>query len=99
MIPGIQWALDKMQAELDGLRKQLAALQGETTSSPAAEVLKAPAKRGRPPGAKNRKRKVVNNWWAQFTPEERSAEMKRRFKARTRNKRNGGPVVRMEKIA
>jgi hypothetical protein len=80
LIPGMQHMLVLMQAQLDGMRVQLAALQGGERI-PSSNYFKAPGKIGRPPGAKN-KPKADNSYWDSMTPEERSAEITRRMMVR-----------------
>lgn len=63
LIPGMVRMVELMQQQLDAAKAQLAALQGR----PASKRL------GRPPG------KAANSGWAGMTPEQRSAEMKRRI--------------------
>ena len=73
LLPGMQYLIDKMQAQIDDFRQELARLQGTQ-----------PKKLGRPP--KERPQNVESparsrgsaSYWAKMTPKERSAEMRRR---------------------
>lgn len=88
LLPGFQYALELMQRQLDEFRATLAALQNGA----------APAKRG-PGRLRNAPLPVAGSgqltargtplkkgYWAQFTPEERVAEMRRRREVQMANK-------------
>jgi hypothetical protein len=70
LLPGMQFMIDRMQAELDTMRTLLTGLQEDGGS----------VKRGRP--AKSR----VNHMGWPADPEERKAEMRRRMKVRAAKK-------------
>lgn len=66
LLPGMRYMLEQMQAIVDEFRQTLAALQnGNSVDESQANK----PKRGRPP---------KSGYWASMTPEQRSAEMKRR---------------------
>ena len=85
MIPGFQAAVDILQSQLDEMREKLGALQNGN----------APKKPGRPrkeqppveTGELNARGKPLKSgYWATLTPEERSAEMRRRREVQKANK-------------
>ena len=81
MIPGMQHMIDLMQRELDAMRAQLAQAQNGGSALDAVRKYK----RGMPLWVEEefaRKSKATGGWWAKLTPEERSAEMKRRYASR-----------------
>ena len=73
MLPGLQYALELMQHQLDDFRAELARLQGG--EAPRAKI-------GRPKGSANK----AKSGWENMTAEERSAEMKRRQAVAKANK-------------
>lgn len=74
LLPGMQHLIDRMQAELDDMRLQLAALQGGT-AKPARRAKSAlPAQPPKSAGSAG-----MASYWARMTVEERSVEMKRRL--------------------
>jgi hypothetical protein len=78
VLPGLQYALDYLQSQVDHLRIQLAAAQGAAVPGEAP-----PKKRGRPPKQTPVPVQQLSTqaaYWAAMTPEERKAEMKRRMK-------------------
>lgn len=77
LIPGMQYMIDQMQAQLDELRTRLAAMQEGNAASLKPLNQK---RRGRPPKDEKfeRRSKAAAAVWAKMTPEQRSAEMKRR---------------------
>lgn len=70
MIPGFQRAIDVLQDELDSLRSQLSGLQRER---------KPIRTEGRKPDWKENISQHTKSYWARFTPEQRSEEMRRRM--------------------
>jgi predicted Fe-S protein YdhL (DUF1289 family) len=125
LIPGVQYAVEQVQAILDNLRAELAALQegGTALYEPAKPKRGQPAKTEsgrmsmaglkpgtaeyRAVGAHNkrleREAKSTNsqraqgarNAWSGMTPEERSAEMKRRIavtRGKAPSRRQGKPA-------
>lgn len=81
MIPGLQRAIDLVQAEIDRLRLRLEAAQQALAAG--GQLALAPARRGRPAKALATAREAVNraagSSWANLSPAERSVEMKRRM--------------------
>lgn len=84
VIPGIQAAIYALQELLDTVRMEIAASQGRATGLPTvkhpsvkrtAKIKKATTGAGM----------TAKNYWSTLTPEERSAEMRRRFKVREQN--------------
>jgi hypothetical protein len=67
LLPGMQYMVDQMQAELDRLKQTLQAFQHYRSEADSG----AAPRRGRPPGSKN-------SAWAGMTAAQRSAEMQRR---------------------
>lgn len=87
LIPGMQHMIDLMQRELDSMRAQLAQAQSGGSALDAVREAKArgPYRPRTPLTAEQefkRKAKATSGWWAKLTPEERSAEMKRRYASR-----------------
>jgi hypothetical protein len=81
MIPGMQYMLERMQAELDVMRARLTAAQAvEARGVNAPRLGRPPGKRG--PGGPAR------SGWSNMTAEERKVEMRRRM-ALAAQKRNG----------
>jgi hypothetical protein len=75
LIPGMQHMIDLMQKELEYMRMAISTTDIETD----IEEIKFKPK-------KTKLSKGISTYWAKFTPEERSAEMRRRRKV-TLNKR------------
>lgn len=98
MIPGMQHMIDLMQRELDSMRAQLAQAQNSGSARGFMEERKRGP--GRPKliegnfeaddAAKEfqRKSRASSSFWARMSPEERSAEMRRRG-ARRKDRRQG----------
>jgi hypothetical protein len=76
LLPGMQHMLDLMEDHLKTFRAALAHAQSNGASSNGTEP-EEPKKRGRPPGLSNSDRS--KSYWGKMTPEERTAEMSRRF--------------------
>ena len=113
MLPGIQFALEYLQARLDEMRAQLVDLQVG-----AAPKKKNSNWRLSPEGAKAisqaqkrrwaQQKQTISNarkeYWAKMTPEQRTAEMRRRgmiktAKPKQKLKAKQKPTVKLEKIA
>lgn len=86
LLPGLQYAVEMMQKNLDEFREQLAALQSGAKPTKAKRVV---SEEGRAAIAEGQRRRweqkqkgergsKVKAYWARMTPEERAAEMRRR---------------------
>jgi len=75
MLPGMQHMITLMQRELDNMRAALARVQARQAGHEEA-----------PTHAEKSRRQAVVGYWAKMSPEERSAEMRRRGMVRTGKK-------------
>lgn len=103
-IPGLQHAIDTLQAELDNIRIQLHAFMGKAESARAAiDVVRVTAEAApvvvefkhrqlKAPAKAKRAKASMKGYWASMTPEERSQEMQRRMKVRGKAK----PQVKLQ---
>lgn len=80
LIPGMQHMIDLMQRELDAMRAQLALAQNGGNALDAVRE------------AKKKRKSPTGGWWANKTPEERSAEMARRYLKRKDRPPTGRPA-------
>jgi hypothetical protein len=84
LMPGMQYMIERMQATLDEMRGQLARLQGAEEAEPVTSKRRVDAgKQG----------------WAGMSAEERSAEMRRRYKVRAKKARASAAKSRWDEMS
>lgn len=93
LLPGMQYMLEQMESTVERMREAIRQAQEaskagmwDAARDAVAAVLAAdaPKKRGRPAG-RGRQSSGIKNYWAQFTPAQRSAEMRRRMMKAAKN--------------
>jgi hypothetical protein len=84
VIPGFQRAIDLLTGQLDRMRAQLGALQSGT-AEPASKFKRSRPKKQAKDATEVQRR--ASAYWAEMSPEERSAEMQRRLVVRKKKRK------------